>query len=361
MSRTPKLQRWVDLLAALLGRRFAVPFDQLAREVPAYGDPAQQGAARMRMFERDKDELRAFGVPIESILLEDRETHGYRLAATDFYLPYLAFASDVGVEAPAKVGKFGYHALRTLTFEPDELAALSDAAARLRTLGDPALTADVDAAVRKLAFDLPLDVGIPSDGTHVARTRDRVDPAVFEALGDALMRRKQVSFSYHSMSSDTTATRTVQPYGLFFLDSHWYLAGRDIERDALRNFRLGRITGPSVNATKPQTPDYTVPADFDLRAHARARHPWELGDESRVDVIVEFTRETGAALAAMALGAPVPGHDRRRTFAVNRTDAFCRWVLSFAGDANIVGPAEVRTSFDRLVAQTQSLYAKAGA
>jgi hypothetical protein len=35
--KPPKLQRWIDLLAALLRHHFPVSFEQLVREVPAYG------------------------------------------------------------------------------------------------------------------------------------------------------------------------------------------------------------------------------------------------------------------------------------------------------------------------------------
>lgn len=354
--RTPKIQRWTDLLAALLRRRFATEFVELAREVPAYSDETQADAARMRMFERDKDELRAFGVPIESVVMDDGETHGYKLAAADFYLPYLAFATEAGVEYPDKVGKYGYHAIRTLTFEPDELSALADAATRLRALGDPALAADVDSAVRKLAFDLPLDVGVSSDGVAIAKPRETVNPVVFEQLGDALLRHKRVTFDYHTMSSDETGSRTLEPYGLFFIDSHWYLTGRDLERDAVRNFRLSRISKVEVNSAKSQSADFGVPAEFDLREHARARQAWELGDEAATEAIVEFTRSSGAAVAAMALGEPVGGHERQRRFSVRRTDVFCRWVLAFAGDAAVVSPESVSGEFRRLVRETKEIY-----
>ena len=61
-----KIQRWIDLLAALLRRRFPAPLEELAREVPGY-DTGQNKAALRRTFERDKDELRAFGIPIETV------------------------------------------------------------------------------------------------------------------------------------------------------------------------------------------------------------------------------------------------------------------------------------------------------
>ena len=310
----------------------------------------------MRMFERDKDELRAFGVPIESVTMDDGETHGYRLAAADFYLPYLAFATDTGVEKPEKVDKYGYRSIQTLTFEADELSALADAATRLRTLGDSALAADIDSAVRKLAFDLPLDVGVSTDGIAIAKPRETVDHEVFEQLGDALLRRKRVKFGYRAMSTDETGGRSVEPYGLYFLDSHWYLAGRDIDRDAIRNFRLSRISDVEVNAAKSQSADFAVPPEFDLRVHARARQAWELGDDDALPATIEFTRTSGAAVAAMSLGEPVDGHERQRRFNVRRTDVFCRWVLAFAGDAVIVAPASLGLEYRELVRETQLLY-----
>ena len=74
--KSPKVQRWIDLLAALLRRHYPASFDELIRDVPAYaGD--QSHDARRRMFERDKDELRGFGVPIETIKTPEGETRGF--------------------------------------------------------------------------------------------------------------------------------------------------------------------------------------------------------------------------------------------------------------------------------------------
>jgi proteasome accessory factor B len=356
MPRNAKVQRWTDLLAALLLRHYPVPFEELARDVPAYSDPRQQHSARMRMFERDKDELRAFGVPIETVEIELGETQGYRLAQADFYLPYLAYATSGGLRTPPRVDVYGYRALRTLAFEPDELAAIADAAIRLRSLREPVLLADVESATRKLAFDLPLDISTPGDGTWVASSRDRVDPDVFDRLSDALIRRKRVVMDYHALSSGETLSREVEPYGLFFLESHWYLVARDLGRDALRNFRVSRIATATVNAGRLQSSDYEIPDDFDLREHARSRRAWELGDASAQEAVVEFVRDTGATRAAMALGEPVEGAERRRRFQVRRPDVFCRWILTFGGDARIVSPSSLSGESASLARETLRAY-----
>jgi predicted DNA-binding transcriptional regulator YafY len=93
--------------------------------------------------------------------------------------------------------------------------------------------------MRKLAFDLPVDAVAagPGDAVRVVPARAQPDRATFGVLADALRDRKVVTFDYHAMETDATARRTVEPYGVFYLGGHWYLAGRDRDRGALRNFR----------------------------------------------------------------------------------------------------------------------------
>ncbi len=341
-TSSSKLQRWTDLLAALLIRKFPVPFDELARDVPAYSGMRQSDAARMRMFERDKDELRSFGIPIDTVLNDAGETVGYKVSSKEFYLPYLCLAEGGRkTSKPRKVDKYGYLALSTLTFEPDELAAVASAAARVRDLGDSTLRLDAESATRKLAFDLPVGAVAATDGTERIPPRLQPAAAILDQLNDALLRRKEVTFTYRGIASDSTTERTVRPYGLFFLSSHWYLAGLDTGKDELRNFRLSRMDNLKVNSARAQSRDFEVPEDFRLREHARSRHAWELGDGDLEEAIVRFRRHTGASYSAARLGEPVPGEPELRRFRIRRHDAFARWLLSFGGDAVPVSPRDV--------------------
>jgi len=362
-SAPPKIVRWTDLLASLLRNRYAISFEQIAREVPGYGAGEKDRASVKRMFERDKKELLRFGVPIETVLDEKGEPTLYTVARTNFYLPYLGLLDAARRPSPprrGKVGREGYRMLQALAFEPDELAAVAEAAARVRALGDPGVAADADSAMRKLAYDLPVGATAAERAPHVVPARAQPDPAAFAVLDEALRDRKVVTFDYRSMGSDRTAARTVEPYGLFYLHGHWYLAGRDRDAGDLRNFRLSRMSGVRRNTARESTPDYEVPPGFRLREHARSRQAWELGDGDAREVDVRFVRDTGAAAAAARLGAPVEGAPDRRRFTVRRQDAFVRWLLAFAGDARPVAPADVVAEFDAQLRATLALY-RAGA
>jgi proteasome accessory factor B len=354
-TNTAKLHRWVDLMAALLSHHGTQTFEDLAKQVPAYtrGKPD----SIKRTFERDKLELRELGIPIETIGNEGDEDIAYRLRQKDFYLPYLSLATERGRSRPSRVDKYGYRALGELTFDADELTAVADAAARVSQLGDPQLAADAASAMRKLAYDLPMDSAIgASDGTLVREPRAPADPDVLRALSRALLTRKRVAITYRSMSSDRQDARTVEPFGLFFLNSHWYLVARDVEADAVKNFRVNRISAAKQNASKSASADYEIPSGFRLRDHARSRQAWELGEGELSEAIIEIRGDSGATLAAAELGARVPGSASRRRFDVRRPDVFARWCLSFAGEIVPVEPVAVAEEYTRQRKATLSLY-----
>jgi len=350
-----KLQRWIDLLAALLSRSFPTPFDELRRDVPAYA--ATDRASLMRMFERDKDELRAFGVLIETVTFGDPPQTGYRLRRQDFYLPFLAVAGGGRAPTRTAVPPDGYRALGRLSFEPDELAVVAAAAARVRTLGDPLLSADVDDAMRKLAFDLPPDALRPDSDEHVLA--ETVDEKTFAVLGRAVLDRKFVSFDYHAMSSDKTKLREVEPYGLAFLGAHWYLVARDREHGKLRNYRLSRMASVTPNRARAQSADYDIPATFSLESHARSRDAWHLGEDAIIEAVVEFRGSSGAVRQGMKLGDAVRGSPGQRRFQVRRPDTFARWILAFGGDAVPLEPPSLVERFRAIARDTLQLYGDA--
>src|SRR3954471_87598 len=344
-----KLQRWIDLLAVLLTHRFGLTFEQIKRDVPAYAASAKtvSEASLLRTFERDKDELRALGVPIEMLRNSEGQELGYRVDPRDMYLPFVAVA---GAPRRRALGnRRFYRSVGTLAFEPDELHAVFRGLELARELEDPFLAAHCETAERKLRGDLPNVGGTADDDDTLRLDRQAsVGPSLRE-LGKAMLRLKRVSFDYHTMGRDATARRTVEPFGIFFQSGHWYLAGRDIEKDALRNFRVSRMSDIRANARKPQSADYDVPDGFRLSKHTSSRKAWELGDGESDAAVVEFRGTNGAVRAASALGSAIRGAPRRRRFQVRRLDVFARWLLSFAGDAWPVSPAALVESFENAV------------
>ncbi|MCA9737927.1 MAG: WYL domain-containing protein [Gemmatimonadota bacterium] len=359
-DRISKLQRWLDLISFLAARHFPVTVDQIWQAVPAYtrgleADPRTQESVR-RAFERDKSELRAAGIPIDTVsysVNQAEPTQGYRLATRDFHLPYLRLVGEMaGAAGPAAPASTEF------TVEESEVAAALEGLGALAELPGFPLATEARSAYRKLAFDLdPLpDVEAPVLYAPDPEAEGIAD--TLRALSDALLERRRVTFRYHAMHSDEESQRSARPYGLVFQHGRWYLVGWAEEREALRMFRVGRMTEVVVEA---KAEAYDIPADFDLGTFA-GRSAWELGDdpEGSVSATVAFRFPRSVWAERNGHGTRVDGLEdggELRRFDVHRRDPFLRWVLSLAGDARVVDPPDLRDAFRALAGAARERYA----
>lgn len=230
-----KTERLMNLLIMLLVQRGYVGKDRI-REL-LYKDSSDE--AFERMFERDKEELRSLGVPIETgtydPLFEDEA--GYRISPDRFALPPIELTAD---EA-AVVG------LATKVWEHARLAEATTEAVRKLT----AAGAEIDVA----ALDL-------------VEPRLAAEEPSFEVFLEAVQSRIPVRFDYQSSAVGAPTARHLQPWGVVRFSGRWYVVGHDVDKDDRRVFRLSRVTGTARLAGEPGS--YQVPADVDVRAIAQA-------------------------------------------------------------------------------------------
>ncbi|MDH5589673.1 MAG: WYL domain-containing protein [Gemmatimonadota bacterium] len=364
-ERISRIQRWLDIVAFLAAHRFPVTLSELMEAVPSYagrwtdGDDRARAALR-RMFERDKDELRDIGIPIETLSFhssDDDDQSGYRLARKDFHLPYLRLVAESREEQP-RGGRSP--AAATFDLTPEEAGAALEGLVHLSRVPGFPLHREARSAFRKLAFDLNPDVLSDTPVVYAEDPEALATTDTMDVLSGALRGRKIVRFHYRAMAADREARRTVRPYGLLFQHGRWYLVGHDDDRDDVRMFRAGRIAHAEAEASRPGTPDYEIPEDFDLAAYA-GREAWELkgGDEEEVEAHVLFrfphclwaeTGRHGAFVKARQDGSQI------RAFQVRRRHPFLRWVLSQGGEAVVTDPPELRAAWEGMVGQVRGLY-----
>ena len=341
-----KFQRWLDLIAFLVSRRYPVPVDDIMENVPAYAAKWVDGDARARdsvrrTFERDKDELRRLGIPIRTeqywMNYGLDQIEGYRLGRRDFYLPYLRLITAGELEASSRGEP-------KVELEAADAAVALEALRRAAELPSFPLAAEARSAFRKLAFDLDPDAFGEAPVLFVDRPGADELAARVRVLSEALLARKRVRFRYHGIYRGTATDRDVAPYGLLFQRGHWYLIGHDATREDVRVFRVGRMEDVVANTKKPNTRDYEIPEDFRLDDYAR-REAWELGDETeaiRAEVLFHFP----ASLIAERNGYGELVEEREdgsavRAFEVVQVDPFVRWILGQEGEAEVLAPNEL--------------------
>ncbi|MCL7958450.1 MAG: WYL domain-containing protein [marine benthic group bacterium] len=366
--RIQKAQRWLDVIAYLVGRRIPATVDEIMEAVPAYAgrwgsENARDRDTVRRMFERDKDELREAGIPIQS---EDywvnhgaTRLDGYSLRKKNFQLPYLRIVAEAQGGTTPESGDPAPRGARTIELHARESRTAFRALESVAELPGFPLRQEARSTWRKLSFDLapppdrPAVLYADRAGSEEVTTRTRV-------LTDALADRKLVSFTYHGIYRGTPTNRRVRPYGLLFQLGHWYLIGHDEAREELRVFRLDRMEDLVPNSSSPHTPDFEIPEDFTLDAF-RDRRAWELGSSDDDQLVARVQFEFPRSLWAERRGYGrfvLHGDDGGsvREFEVRQVDPFLRWILSLRGEARIAGPPELVKRLDGLAREALAAY-----
>jgi len=295
-----RLERLINLTAALLAAERPLSAEELRARVPGY---AEDKVAFRRAFERDKETLRDLGVPVtvETVADATPPVEGYRVLKEAYYLP-------------------------DPDLEEDELAALHLAASAVRL--DVANGVE---ALWKLGGEVAESGPVPAvaalpGGAHLA------------PLFAAISARRTIAFGYKGRR------RRLDPHRLTFRNGHWYLSGDDRDAGEDRMFRLDRIELPvesgEAGSAGPRRSLAAAPAS-----------PWELGEGEPVVARLWVDAEQ-AAWAAGNVG-PDAVLERRDDGSivlearVTNRDAFRSFVLGFLDHAELVGPPELR---DDLVA-----------
>jgi proteasome accessory factor B len=316
-----KTERLLGLVVCLLSTRRYLTADQIREAVPGY---PEQNDLFKRMFERDKDDLRELGVPLETGLNHPFDDDpGYRIRQQAYELPELRLEAD---EA-AVLG------LAARVWRRAELAgAAAGALLKLRAAG-------IDAASLDTGDDRPAPQGIePRLGTP--------EPA-FGPLWEAVRDRRPVTFSYRAAGRSEPQRRELEPWGVVNRHGRWYVAGRDRGRDATRVFRLGRIAGP-VKFCGPAG-SVTVPEGVDVRELVR---DWDSAPAREHTAVLRVRSGAGVGLRRHAVSvradesAGAKGWDLVTTRFAD-VGWFADYAASFGPDAVVLDPPDLREAVIR--------------
>ena len=305
----PKSERLLNLLIMLLVQRRPIAKERI-REL-LYADSRPD--AFEKMFERDKDELRSLGVPVEVAAIDpffDDEV-GYRIPPEAFALPEI----ELSAEEAQVVG------IASRVWQHATMAqATTDAVRKLTAAG--------------------IDVDL--DALEIARPLLTAEEPAFETCWVAVCERQAIEFDYQRPGSEAPMRRHVEPWGVVRYAGRWYLVGYDADRRAERVFRLSRMQGEVRLVGAPGA--YEVPPDTDVRAIARRMAP-----PTPTATAVLLVREGaghGFRRAAARVTVGVAGPDEHtgwdRVEVVRPTQGLADEVLAHGPDVVLVEPTAVR-------------------
>jgi proteasome accessory factor B len=305
MSRR-KTERLLSLVVCLLSANRYLSAAQIREAVPGYPDSFE---AFKRMFERDKDELRELGIPLETGVNSSADDEvGYRISRQAYVLP-------------------------DIRLEPDEAAVLGLAA---RVWRRAELAGAAEGALLKLRA-----AGIEAEDTIQPGIEPRLatGEAAFGPLWEAVRDRRSVTFAYRGAGRSQAQQRRLEPWGVVNRNGRWYVAGLDSDRGEQRVFRLSRIEGP-VRFTGPPGA-VQVPADADVRGAVRA---WDYNPPAQRTGALRVRSGAGHGLRRHAISAEpaqLPGWDLI-TVPYSDTGWWSEHLASFGADVVVLEPPDLR-------------------
>ena len=321
-----KVERLMNLVIALLSTRTFITADRIREIVSGYSEDANDEAFS-RMFERDKNELRDLGIPLETGRVSlTNPVEGYRISREAYALPAVKLTAD---EAAAV-------AVATQLWEsPELITATQGAVLKLRAAGIDIEAVDADIAITSTAA-LP---GL------------RGSEEVLGMLLSAIDSGHVVQFPHRPSRTEPYVLRTVEPWGVVTDRGRWYLVGRDRDRDAVRTFRLSRIgaevtpIGEPGAVSRPEGLDLREIVDGVVGARPAAGQATVWVADGRATTL----RRRATAGRARTLGRRA---GEELTLDIDMFDRLAREIASYGADAVVFEPASLRQDvISRLEAQ----------
>jgi len=288
-----KIERLLNLISALLATERPLSRHDIRERIP--GAYAENDESFRRAFERDKDELRALGLPIslDRVPGTDPPLDGYLIRRSDYEANYPVL-------------------------DTEEIAALHLASNLIRLQGD-----DIDSPFYKMGGVL----------------RDKAPPL------SEIPRETQIDACMHALIESVTISfscknerREVNPVRLVFSGGSWYLIAYDKDRQDVRHFRLDRIEGEIELTREKFEPQKNVPGIMQ-------EPPWHFGEEEK---LVELKiHKSHAAWALEMIGEravydELPDGSIILRETVRNWEIFRSFVFCFLEAAEVLSPPESR-------------------
>lgn len=317
-AKNPPEERLVNLVVALMATEQGLTKETILANVAGYREQSDARTAKdalEKMFERDKENLRALGVPIETIGdpadPDDLREARYRVPTAEYEFP-----DDI-------------------TFSRSELALLHLAGG---VWSESSMSANARSGLRKLlALGIPVDEPIIGYSPRIS-TRE---PA-FPALQQATEQSRVVHFGYLKPGESAARTRRLQPLALVEYEGRWHVFGIDLDAGADRTFLLSRIVG-DVDVRRDEF-------DATLREGAGERALAGLAEvAARNSALLEVNPGTEAALRLSRRAEPAEQGIRVSYVDVH---VLADELASYGPEVRVVEPPELR---DEVISRLQAV------
>lgn len=189
--------------------------------------------------------------------------------------------------------------------------------------------------------------GAKREDTVQAESAREPELAVLGTLQTAFEQRVVVVMHYQRPDEAQAGTRRVRPYALVRADAHVYLVGHCERAEALRVFRLDRVTGAQVTADV-----YELPGDFSVAQVLQGGGVFKRDEGKEDTLVVRYSPQVARWIAERTQQTPAPDGTIEVSYPLADEAWAVRHVMQYGPDAVVVSPAAIR---DKVIAAIDTL------
>ena len=233
----------------------------------------------------------------------------------------------------------------TLQITEGELFALIVAERALQQYRGTSFEKPLVSAIKKMEQSLPDTISVSlSEMEQAISFRTRAEPILnletFDKLANATAARQQLELTYRKPGQQQSEQRVVDPYHLANINGEWFLFAYDHLRKDIRTFVPARI-----KAIRETGKLFSRSPKFSLEKRLRDSFGVQSGG-GQFDVVIRFNERVADYIREKKW------HDSQRLrelkdggvelrMKLSSLAEVQRWVLSWGGDAVVVGPREL--------------------
>jgi len=175
----------------------------------------------------------------------------------------------------------------------------------------------------------------------------------FDKIFNAIREKRRVIIKYHSLSSNETRERKVDPYHIYNFQGVWYFCGYCHLRGEIRDFALDRIVDIKILGER-----FEIQKDFNLKDYLNRAFRIYKGDTQRIKIWFDSYQARWIKERIWHESQEIEELENGEVILTieGNTEEIKRWVMSYGSHCKVLEPESLKKEVEEEIKKLNELY-----
>lgn len=176
---------------------------------------------------------------------------------------------------------------------------------------------------------------------------------IFDKIFKAIREKRRVIINYHSLSSNETRERKVDPYHIYNFQGVWYFCGYCHFRKEIRDFALDRIISIKILNER-----FEISKDFDLKEYLNRAFRIYKGDTQKIKVWFDSYQARWIKERIWHESQEIEdlGNGEIILTIEGNTEEIKRWIMSYGSHCKVLEPESLKKEIEEEIKKLCEIY-----